>query len=316
MNQKLHEKCDLLVSTAKEISSVLERDTDGMCLAAACVYLWKNKTVDGKKLRECVDFAEKDAAAPAYRNSMGIPLVCRMALSDAYEPYFDNVRRVVRRLGRNLPSGSDNLLIAAMTLCDQPMEEADFQRSLRKTNDLYLMMKRAHRFITSTEDIPFAAMLAVSGQDINPLMNDMESVFANLHRQFRSEEAVQSLSHVLALYSQNAEQKCERLRKLYERLKEAHIPFGKYRDLSMLGLLLMLECPDEELVTQIQDAEAYLRTQEGIVLSENARYVYAAQMVIDTLCSDAMRKNKAMDSNAVVLAVGWDYYVTEMMMKE
>ena len=58
-------------------------------------------------------------------------------------------------------------------------------------------MKEKHPWLTSDEDIPFAAMLAVSDLDTDSLISEMEKNYEILKQKFSDKNAVQTLSHVL-----------------------------------------------------------------------------------------------------------------------
>lgn len=100
--------------------------------------------------------------------------------------------------------------------------------------------------------------------------------------QFFSGNAVQSLSHVLALGDGRAEEKCSRTLLLYDRLKERGYKYGTDYELPTLGVLALSEGDLMEIVTEMTDTDDFLAKQKGLgnwSIGRKQRLMYTGMLV-------------------------------------
>lgn len=284
MDTQLKEKCDLLVKNRKTITDAFSWDSTLMSLSAAALYTSAGLLADKKRLKECDAIVKtKTSAFSEFRGNVKIPLICKMALSDAPEKYFENVETIYNLLNKSKWIGSEYKILAALTICDH-VEESEYVQIVNKTNEIYSRMKQEHKWLTSDEDTPFAAILAVSGLDVDKLIEEMELNFAILKKTFHDSNAVQSLSHVLALNEQSAEVKCAKVESIYNELKAMKHRFGSGYELATLGTLTMLDMGDKQVANLIAEIDDYLKGQKGFgdfALGPKERRLYAAQLVLN-----------------------------------
>ena len=295
MIAELKEKCDLLVNNRKTITSAFTWDSGLMSLAAASLYTGSGLTVDSKKLKECEAIIKsKTNAFSEFRGNVKMPLICKMALSDDPQKYFMNVETLYKLLNKSKWIGNEYKIMAAITICDHA-DESEYALFVNKTNEIYSRMKQEHKWLTSDEDIPFAAMLAVSGIDVDKLIDEMELNYKILKEKFHDSNAVQSLSHILSLDEQPAELKCAKVEAIFNELKAMKHKFGTGYELATLGTLTMLDIQEKEVATLIAEVDDYLKGQKGFgdfLLGPNERRLYAAQLVLNQYGSE---DNKAED---------------------
>ena len=75
--------------------------------------------------------------------------------------------------------------------------------------------------------------------------------------------AVQSLSHVLALCDGTPEEKCKKTKELYDTLKACGLKYGTSYELPMLGVLAMGYDDYEALAEELAEVSAWLSKQKG-----------------------------------------------------
>ena len=284
MNTELKEKCDLLAKNRKTITSAFAWDSGRMSLAAATLFTGSGLTADRDKLKECEAIIKsKTNALSEFRGNVKMPLICKMALSDDPKKYFDNVETVYKLLNKSKWIGNEYKLMAATTICDHA-DVSDYEMLINKTNEIYSRMKQEHKWLTSDEDIPFAAMLAVSGRDVDKLIDEMELNYKILKGKFHDSNAVQSLSHILALDEQPAEVKCAKVESVFNELKAMKHKYGTGYELATLGTLTMLDIQEKEVANLIAETDDYLKEQKGFgnfALGAKERRLYAAQLVLN-----------------------------------
>ena len=127
-------------------------------------------------------------------------------------------------------------------------------------------MKKEHPFLTSSEDCVFAALLALSDKSDGVLIRDIETCYETLKEKFHDRNALQSLSHVLALSGDDmmsAGDKCRNTMSLFDALKERKCKYGKSYELSSLGVLATLDRSINETADDIAEISAFLKGQKG-----------------------------------------------------
>ena len=287
MERIIREKCTLLVENRKAITKAFKWESGLMSLAASSLYAAMGKAADPEKLKECEKMLKSETSVLSeFRGNVKMPLLCKMALSENPQEYLGRVRYIYSLLQKSKILGDEYRVLAAMTLCDHLGDKAP-ESYVEKTNEIYSAMKENHKWITSNEDIPFAAMLAVTGQDIGTISENSENAYSVLKKYFRDSNAVQALSHVLSLEDLDVEENCAKTVAIYDYLKEQKHKFGKSYELATLGSLAMLDIPSEKLGDFIIYADEYLKDEKGFgdwSLGATERRMYAALMVLSA-CS-------------------------------
>lgn len=283
MIAELKEKCDLLVQNKKILQDAFKWEAGLMSLTAATLYTDSGMPVDVEQLKSCeTTMKEKTGIFSEFRGKAKMPLLCKMALSNDPEKYFTNVEKLYGLLNKSKWIGDEYKIMAAITLCDHA-DESEYVAAVDRTNEIYSRMKQEHKWITSNEDIPFAAILAVSSLDIDRLIYEMEKNYRLLKDSFHNSNAVQSLSHILALDEHMADEKCARIVSLFNELKAIKHRFGTSYELVTLGTLTLLDLPEKEIAALIAEVDDYLKGQKGfgtLSLSANERRLFAAQLVL------------------------------------
>lgn len=160
---------------------------------------------------------------------------------------------------------SEFLAVAAMMLSGV-VETDRFGEVAERSKRIYNLMKKEHPFLTSSEDCVFAAMLALSDKSDEAVIREVEECYESLKDKFHDRNALQSLSHVLALAGDEfstASGKCRDTVRLFDTLKEKKYKYGTGYGLSTLGVLATLPCGVEEVTRDLIDAAEFLKTQKG-----------------------------------------------------
>lgn len=308
MNTELKEKCDLLIQNRNTITNIFKMSSANLSLASAALFTSKGVAADEELLKKCeAVFKNKTSAFSEYRGNVKVPLICKMALSDDPEAYFDKVEAVYRSLHKSKLFGSEYKIMAAITICDN-VDESDYDTIADRTNEIYSKMKKKHQILTSGEDIPFAALLAASGADADQMIDETELNYKLLKKKFSEANAVQTLSHVLALNDQPAEEKCAKVEAIFNELKEIKHKFGSGFELSFLGTLISLDIQPRELAELIAETDDYLKEQKGFSgafssHSSSERRMYAAQLVLNHLSSVDTSTDSVIFGSALAIAI-------------
>lgn len=211
------------------------------------------------------------------------PMACMLAVSEDAQRLLDDALTVYGELKKKYWS-SQYLPLVAMIVA-QMAEPAKYYDIVEKTGAIYQLMKEEHPFLTSAEDGPFAAMLAFTERSPKAINEEVEKCYTLLKSKFFSGNAVQSLSHVLALGEGSAESKCSRFETMFDNLKASGYKYGTDYELATLGALSVLTGDTKTLVAEVIEVTDYLETQKGygfFGLSKKQRMMHAAMLVSST----------------------------------
>ena len=303
MDRQIENKCLGLVENYRVLAAGNKLEFTEMNLACAGIYLAAGVKPDLSRLKECKKLLKSRAGIFSnFRGSDELLVRCKMALSDDPALYFEKLEREYQRL-KSFFSGEQTVL-AAMILAEQGATEG----LAEKTKQIYQDMKKAHPWLTSENDLPFAALMAVTGRDAASVYAEAEEIYTLLRKDLHADrDTLQMLSHILAIRGGRADVKCEKLCALAGGLKAARHPLGRGSRLAILGLLADSGLPAEALVERICETDDYLKQHKpfrGIFgVGREGRRMYAVQMVHASLSGEDSLGASAMMAASVELAI-------------
>lgn len=299
----MENKCLKLVENYRILAAGNKMEFTEMLLACAGIYLAAGREPDMDRVKECKKLLKSKAGIFSnFRGSDELLVRCKMALAPDPALYFESVEKEYQRI-KTFFSGEQTVL-AAMILAEQ-----DGSGSLaEKTKSIYKEMKDAHPWLTSENDLPFAALMAVSGRDASAVYAEAEEIYALLKEKLKADKnTMQMLSHILAIRSGRAEEKCEKLCALAAGLKAAGRSLGRGSRLAILGILADSGLPADTLVDRICEADDFLKQHKpfhGLFgVGRECRRMFAVQMVQASLSEEDSLGTSAMLTASVELAI-------------
>ena len=303
MDRQMENKCLKLVENYRILAAGNKMEFTEMLLACAGIYLAAGREPDMDRVKECKKLLKSKAGIFSnFRGSDELLVRCKMALAQDPALYFESVEREYQHI-KTFFSGEQTVL-AAMILAEQ-----DGSGSLaEKTKSIYKEMKEAHPWLTSEDDLPFAALMAVSGRDASAVYAEAEEIYALLKEKLKADKnTMQMLSHILAIRSGRAEEKCEKLCALAAGLKAAGHSLGRGSRLAILGILADSGLPADTLVDRICEADDFLKQHKpfhGLFgVGRECRRMFAVQMVQASLSEEDSLGTSAMLTASVELAI-------------
>ena len=303
MDRQMENKCLKLVENYRILAAGNKMEFTEMLLACAGIYLAAGREPDMDRVKECKKLLKSKAGIFSnFRGSDELLVRCKMALAPDPALYFESVEREYQHI-KTFFSGEQTVL-AAMILAEQ-----DGSGSLaEKTKSIYKEMKEAHPWLTSEDDLPFAALMAVSGRDASAVYAEAEEIYALLKEKLKADKnTMQMLSHILAIRSGRAEEKCEKLCALAAGLKAAGHSLGRGSRLAILGILADSGLPADTLVDRICEADDFLKQHKpfhGLFgVGRECRRMFAVQMVQTSLSEEDSLGTSAMLTASVELAI-------------
>ena len=267
MNSKIMNSCQLLADNRDIIKKRFYLEDNMMITAASMIFTEAGRQADADRMKACRNLL---------RERKGI---------------FSNFRGV-----------AEMVVLSAISLSQQypaGMERA----AVQKVQSLMRTMKELHPFLTSSEDMAYISLMALSPKTETELVEETEAAYQLLKERFAfHKDAALSLSMVLASLPGSASVKCARVQEIYDALKEQKISYGKDAELPSLGILSTLQVPAKQLVEEIKEAETYLHSRKGFgswSIGKRARIMFASLITASAYQEDVTR----VSSSAVTASV-------------
>ena len=265
MKDSLKNKCELLIANRDAVKEAFPWENSNFYPICASFFVDCGRVADVERLKSCRQLLK--SRLNVFSNFRGVSelvIVAMLAACDQPERRIDDAIEMYKKLKEHFFS-SEYLPIAALILSGD-VESEKYGEICAKTRRVYDLMKENHPFLTSSEDSVFSAMLALTDKSDEEMVRETETCYNILKEKFHDRNALQSLSHVLALSDdgmRTASDKCRDTARLFDALKEKKHKYGTGYELATLGVLAMLPCGVEETVRDIIDTSDFLKTQKG-----------------------------------------------------
>ena len=282
MTPELLSLCRKFIEKRDIIKAAFPMESSYMYPVCASVFANKETVADVDHIKKCHLLLKENVGVFSNFRGVSRPVtVSMLAADDEPEARLESALKAYTSLKKHFMSGY-YLPLAAMILSGDA-EEASFADTAARTREIYDLMRKEHPFLTSEEDIVYALLFALSDGRSADAITEMERIYTALKKKFHSANAVQALSHVLALCDGKADEKCERTAALFDALKENKLRYGTNYELATLGVLAMLPVSKDEIVKDMLEVNEFLSSQKGygafLGFSKNIRLMHAAMIV-------------------------------------
>ena len=299
MRDSLKVLCDYFIKNRDVIQKTFAWESTYIYPVCAAIFTDKGKMVNAEELHKCKDLLKAQTGVfSTFRGTSRLATLTMMA-ADAYPEEKLVKALVIYDLLKKHFWANDYLPMASMVIANMT-EPEQYITVVDKTKKIYYLMKKEHPFLTGGEDIVFATLLALSDMTDEQIVRETEGCYQLLKKEFFSGNAVQALSHVLALCEGTPEQKCNRTMQLYNGLKEKGCKYGTDYELSTLGVLAILPIDLSQIMNYIMELDVFLKGQKGYGFfgcDRRQRLMHAGMLVV----SDYMKQeDSTMMSTAAV----------------
>ena len=289
MKKDLNERLDLFVANARAIRSEFPlRETLARKLAALA-YSLEGREVDCAAVKECHSTIKSGAGIfSSFRGNLSVCVAAMLSLKENPREIFSRTSEVYESLKGEGFWPSDHLAIAAHEIASGA-EPKDFARVIKRTRAFYEGMKARGFFRTGKDDYIFSAMLGLSDIDVQTGTERIDVLYKKFKPSFRFGNGVQALTQVLVL-SGDCEGAAGRVLELRDAMKMRGIRFDRYYTLPSLAVLSLLPSGVGEIVKEVSEAQAYLKTQKGFgpwSVSKQALLLFSVAAVASVRASGA-----------------------------
>ncbi|MBP5262617.1 MAG: DUF4003 family protein [Clostridiales bacterium] len=280
MDKRVMRDCDIFEHNVKVAGEVYWLDGAYTSTAFAATV---NEPVSAEALKRVKKIISRNTGFLSTLGDSSARIVVASSLikSDDPEGRLTGIKTAYNALKKHFMS-SEYLALAAVILYESGLDKDDLAR---RTREIYELMKKAHRLITSYGDIAACALMAISGKDPAELIEESERCFALLKGEFRSKTDLQMLANTLAVYDIPAEVKCRNIVEIRKLMKAKKLNLGSYNSSAVLAPLAAAAVNNDivEMVEDIALAERTMSSRKGtggiFGVGKTLRTMFAASVV-------------------------------------
>ena len=277
----LKQRCELFVQNRDLMKDNFRWDNSLMHPLCASIYSEKGLKINPDKIKLCKEIIARNTNIFSNLRSVHLlALSAMLSLEENPENKFQNILKIYDLL--KLEFHSSTYLPLSAFLINKVADKNDYRTIIKKAKEIFSKMKKEHPFLTSGEDCGFAVILALSDLSADESINEMERCYNILRGKFFSANAVQSLSHTLAMGEESAVKKCNKATYIFNKLKEKDCKFGTNMELSVLGLLALATDDTDNTIKDIIEVNDFLLSCKGfgaLGIGKTQRLMYAAILV-------------------------------------
>lgn len=316
MNEQLMNECRKYLACREELTKVFKFEMDSMlavCAADACS---KGMAVDAEKIKACEKILKKNTGIfSGFRGNMELPLIMMLARAGDPEEKLKQAADYHKML-KKYHTDSEHLAYSAAILTDMITPER-VEEIGERSKRIYQLMKKEHRFLTGSEDVVFAILLAFSEKSDEAMIEEMEECYRILKQRRFYEDAIQSISHIFTLAQGTAEEKCSRLTALFDALTAAGKKYSKNHELTVLAALSLSSVPVEELAAEIiavNDELAQQKGYKGVFGTDKQTALMHAVMIVSNYHKETQNVNDAAMMSVIASTAATNAAVTAMLL--
>ena len=303
MKDSLRKICEDFIANRDVMREAFKWDSSYLYPVCGNIFCARGQMADLERLKQCKKVIDSQAGVFSnFRGYVRPALATMLAMNDDPENRMWQAIYNYDVLKKEF-WGSSYLALVAYLLTELADKDQVEEKAVRG-KDIYNRMKKEHPFLTGNEDSVFAVLMAFSSRPDDELITDMEACYQALRARFSAGDALQTVSHVLSLADGNPVLKASRVIDLYNSLRDAGIKYGRSHELSVLAALSLTDAGIPELVEDIREVDAFLKTQKGFGTfgtGSQLRAMNAALVVSDQYTVRDRANTAAMTSTLAII---------------
>ena len=305
MKSSLEKKCSVFIRNRDMIKSVYKWENNYIVPVCAAVVCAKGVEADKEMLLNARDLVNKKTGIFSnYRGNVKLPIMTMLAADNSPEEKLAKSQAIYGKM-KNHFFGSEYLTMVSTMLTDM-INADEAEKYAQRGKAIYNLMKKEHPFLTTGEDSVFAVLMAFSEKTDNELIDEMEQCFTILKKNFSDGDAVQTMSHILALAEGTPEEKCGKVTALYQKITESGKKYSKYFELAVLCAAALVTDDYDAFTADVIDADDYLAEQEGykgiLGMDRKTRLMHAVMLTSSEYSSDSNADLAAMTGTLAMAA--------------
>lgn len=321
MKESIKNKVDLLVANKEKIAKEFKWGYSLMNIAAALVFTGADKEADIERLKECRKILKKNTGTfSSFQGNSEAVIISKMALADDPDQYIKDVKVIYDIINKKHTIDNPYLIQGAICIYEAGRMN-DAEMIAEKYRELYKKMEKKHPILTSSEDIVYVVLLAMTDKDVDTIYNEIEECYTYMKKDVNlkvGNNEIQGLGEILALSEGDIKEKSDKVVELYNTILEHGVKWGKeYNEFGSLGTLINLNVDNNTLVDEIVEVSEYLKDSKGFggwSLDKKQRLMFSAMLVGDSYSESGSLIGSSAVNSTVAMVIAEEVALMMCMM--
>jgi len=266
MNQKVESMLHLFTQNHQNIRTEFVWQEPMAKRLAALAYAMAGQDLNAGALKAHHQMIKSEVGALSnFRGMLSVYVAAALSLSQEPNQLLENTLYVYELLQEQGFWRNDYLVISAFEIAANA-KKIDFERIAERAKTFYDEMKSNHRFQISSDDYIFAAMLALTDMDVQEGADKVKAIYNRLREEFSRFTSKNSLVTLAQMLALggSTEYCAEKVSNLNRELRIRKIKLDKTFTLPSLGVLSLLNMDPCDLANELNAVTDYLRAQKGL----------------------------------------------------
>ncbi|MGG7178772.1 DUF4003 family protein [Clostridium paraputrificum] len=256
-------KAELLINNSRELDmagGIFTQNAFRKCSALSLTL--RGEIADASRVNEAIKIIKNNTSVLS--NFRGNNLFTTAVTISFYEDMEGSLREIniVYEKLKNLFFTNQYLILASIVIFNAK-DRMNIDEAVKNTRVVYDYMKKNHRFLTGQEDISAAAMIAVTSTNIEEALKEIEEYYVALkYKGFWAGNNLQSLSHILPLFSGEVDEKVNKVVKIEEALRKNKVPLKNY-SLPLLAIASVVAENPDDFAREVREVSEKIKLEKG-----------------------------------------------------
>lgn len=268
----------------------------------------RNKRLNANRVNIALEIIKNNTSVFSnFRGINKLTTAITISLEEDMETSLKEIISIYNSLKNEFYS-SEYLILAAQVIFNSRDRIITYE-AVKNTRKAYDCMKKYHRFLTSSDDVAIAAMIATTKYNIEETFEEIEKCYRYLKaNKIAYSNNLQGLSNILALVDLGYEEKCNRVIDMYKSLKQNKVAIEDYY-VPILGIVSFLADDNDAFAKKVIEVSEILKKEKGFgnfSLGKRARNMISVGLVsmeyIEELADD-MKDRIINSTNNISLTV-------------
>ena len=279
ISRKVFEENFMIAKKAFVLNTSLEAS------ACAAAFIGSTKPTSAEAMKEAKKILGRNASVLSTLGGGNCRQVVIATIAQSSDPEraMEKIKKIYKGLDRKFFK-SDYLVLAA-TMIYRACREEDYDKYIKRTREIYKLIRHDHPFITGSEDITNCVVMALTDVDPEVIARSTEECFASLRKAFWGGNKIQYMACVASVFGGESDDKAQEIRKAYELLKGEGVRFDSdaFGIVAAIGLLVREE-DKKTIAKRIRKLSDELKTIRGMGAwgaGKRIRNILACDIVLD-----------------------------------
>ncbi len=307
MDKRIDKTRDIFEENFKVAKKAFVLNSNLEASACAASFIGNPNPVSAEAMKEAKKILDDNASLLSSVRSGNCRQVIVATLAQSSDPEYaiKQIKKIHKGLDKKF-FDSDYLVLAA-TMIYRSCREADYERCIRRTREIFKLIRKDHPLATGSEDITACVIMALTDIESEIITRNAEDCFASLKKHFFGSNKIQYMANIAAVFGGDPDDKAEVIRKTYEMLKSEGVRFDSdaYGVIASVALLTRPEDLSDVVkrIKRLSDDMKSIRGMGAWGAGKRIRNILASAIVLDAYTGGDMASRSSVINSIITTII-------------